>query len=83
MKMIQKWFYDFRCGQWRRTIWTPKRRQYTRKREKFHDIMLNDFKVNLRGLAETKKVSYGSVLNIMHYTDIICFPTFTENTLFQ
>lgn len=70
MKMIQKWFSDFRCGRTStddaERSGRPKDVSTPENVEKIHDIMLNDPKVKLRELAETTKMSYGSVFNIIH-----------------
>lgn len=70
IKMIHKWFTEFRCGRTStedaprsgRPIEVTTSEMIT----KIHDIVLEDRRVKLREIATTVKISYERVFNILH-----------------
>jgi [histone H3]-lysine36 N-dimethyltransferase SETMAR len=70
MKMIQKWFSDFRCG--RTSTDDAERSGRTNEgatpenMEEIHDMILNDPKTKLWELAKTVSMSVEHVVNIVH-----------------
>ena len=70
MEMIQKWFSDLRSDRTStdnaERFERSERPKYRKSGKKIHDLMLNEPKVNLEKLAETTKMSNGSLFNNLH-----------------
>ena len=68
--MVQKWSTEFRCGRTStETIPNPGRPNKITTPEminKIHDIVLNDPKIKVRGIAEIVAISTEGVVNILH-----------------
>ena len=70
IKMIQKWFTDFRCGHTSTTNTERSRRpnEVTTPKmvDKIHDTVLQDRRVKVREIAEIVGISDERVRNILH-----------------